>query len=74
LAQEFEGTSHTRIEKRLLDQLRTAQDLPELLIKETRKPSSSLIVRRALTVYLAMLLRATPEQLKQEGLQLHKLA
>lgn len=68
------GLLHTRIEKRLLDQLREAQELPELLIKDTRKPSSSLIVRRGLTVYLAMLLRMTPEQLKQEGLELHKLA
>ena len=68
------GLLHTRIEKRLLDQLRTAQELPELLIKDTRKPSSSLIVRRALAVYLVMLLKMTPGQLKQEGLQLHKLA
>ncbi|MBU9210090.1 hypothetical protein [Burkholderia multivorans] len=64
----------TRVEARLLDQLQIAQGFPELLIKDTRKPSSSLLVRRALAVYLSALLRMTPEQLKREGLELHKLA
>lgn len=64
----------TRVEARLLNQLRAAQDLPELLIKNNRKPSSSLIVRRALAVYLAMLLKGKPEFLEREGLELHKLA
>lgn len=68
------GLLHTRIEKRILDQLRAAQEIPELLIKDRRKPSSSLIVRRALVVYTSMLIRMTPAQLKQEGLELHKLA
>lgn len=63
-----------RLESRLTAQLRTAQDLPELLIKDTRKPSTSLIVRRAVALYLAGLLRMKPAQLKQEGLELHKLA
>lgn len=63
-----------RLESRLTEQLQTAQAHPELRIKETHTPSTSLIVRRALSLYLAGLLHMSHEQLKQEGLELHKLA
>ena len=63
-----------RLEGRLTEQLQAAQAHPELRIKETHTPSTSLLVRRALSLYLAGLLQMQPEQLKQEGLELHKLA
>jgi hypothetical protein len=63
-----------RLESRLTAQIKAAQDRPELLIKDTHKPSTSLIVRRAVALYLAGLLHMTPEELNQEGLELHKLA
>ncbi|NUU69503.1 hypothetical protein HTZ98_01520 [Ralstonia solanacearum] len=63
-----------RLEEPLTKQLQATQELPELLIKDSRIPSSSLIVRRALAAYFESLRRMKPEQLKQEGLELHKLA
>ncbi|AKZ25101.1 hypothetical protein ACH51_01105 [Ralstonia solanacearum] len=68
------GLLKTRVENSLLKQLHAAQDLPQFTDKRNRRPSSSLLVRRALAVYLATLLRMTPDQLQQENLELDRLA
>ncbi|RQZ94337.1 hypothetical protein DF058_15870 [Burkholderia cenocepacia] len=63
-----------RLEETLTKQLQATQERPELLIKDSRIPSSSLIVRRALAAYFEGLSKMKPEQLQHEGLELHKLA
>lgn len=70
------GTDQLKVtlEAPLANALRTAQDTPGLIIKGSRKPSRSLICRRALTMYTAYLSRLTPEQLQRESGELHKLA
>jgi len=62
------------LEAPLANALRTTQDTPELAIKGSRKPSRSLICRRALTMYIGFVSRLTPEQLQRESGELHKLA
>lgn len=62
------------LEAPLANALRIAQDTPGLIIKGSRKPSRSLICRRALVMYIAYLSRLTPGQLQQESGELHKLA
>ena len=57
-----------RLEESLTKQLQATQERPELLIKETRIPSSSLIVRRALATYFDALRQMKPEQLKRKRL------
>ncbi|MBU9185811.1 hypothetical protein L0Z16_18730 [Burkholderia multivorans] len=63
-----------RIESRLADKLRGTQERPELLIKGLYQPSRSLIVRRALYLYLDSIARMDAKQIEREGLELHKLA
>ena len=65
---------HVRLELSLAATIRATQENPALLIKGHRKPSRSLIVRRAVDVYARMVSRMTPEQLARENLELHRLA
>ncbi|MDO3576649.1 hypothetical protein [Ralstonia pseudosolanacearum] len=62
------------IESPLADKLRAAQRDERLLIKGKHVPSRSLIVRRALYLYLDRLDRMDAAQIEREGLELHKLA
>ncbi len=63
-----------RIESRLADKLRAAQARPEMLIKDAYQPSRSLIVRRALYLYLDSLTHMDASAIEREALELHKLA
>ncbi|PLY61383.1 hypothetical protein HBH1_00357 [Herbaspirillum sp. BH-1] len=65
---------HVRLENPLAIRLKAAQERPEFLIKDIRRPSRALIVRRALSFYLSQVERMNGAQLTQESLELHRLA
>ncbi|ARU22631.1 hypothetical protein RSSE_c3462 [Ralstonia solanacearum] len=54
--------------------LKTLQDRPELLIKKHRKPSKSIITRRAIQVYAAYVRGLSGDAADRENAELHKLA
>ena len=71
------GTSaHLRVtlERDLTTQLQAAQNIPQLHIRTTRRPSTSLLLRRALRRYMAALAMMSPDQLTDEGSELLKLS
>lgn len=64
-----------RLEHKLRDTIRTLQNHEGLTIKGIRKPSRSLLMRRAISVYAAYVARLrTPEEIELESSALHKLA
>lgn len=65
---------HVRLENPLATRLKAIQERPEFLIKDIRRPSRALIVRRALSFYLSQVERMNGAQLAQESLELHRLA
>lgn len=65
---------HVRLELALAAAIRATQENEALKIKGSRKPSRSLIVRRAVDVYTKMVARMDQEQLQRENLELHRLA
>ena len=65
---------HVRLELPLAAAIRTTQEHPKLLIKGHRKPSRSLIVRRAVDVYTRTVRTMDDKQLERENLELHRLA
>lgn len=65
---------HVRLELDLAAAIRATQENGALKIKGIRKPSRSLIVRRAVDVYTKMVARMNQEQLRRENLELHRLA
>ncbi|AZG13875.1 hypothetical protein [Cupriavidus pauculus] len=63
-----------RVESELVSTLRTLQDRPELRIKQGRKPSKSILARRAIQVYAAHVRGLEGEDITAEVLALHRLA
>lgn len=74
LPQSASSLLHVRFEATLVRALESTQANPALKIKGTRRPSRSLIVRRAVDMYTRLLTQMTPEQLQRENLELHRLA
>lgn len=63
-----------RIESALAVQLRATQARPDLAIKDGLKPSTTLIVRRALQRYFSDLATMDADGVTAEVLALHRLA
>jgi hypothetical protein len=63
-----------RIEAPLAERLRAAQSRPDLVIKDGLKPSTTLIVRRALQRYFDDLNKMEAGDITAEVLALHRLA
>jgi len=63
-----------RIERPIATTLKALQDLPHVQIKDTRKPSRSLLVRRAIQVYAEYLRNLEGIDAERENAALHKLA
>ncbi len=62
-----------RVEAPLAEKLQATQRRPELAIKDGLKPSTGLLVRRALQRYMADLAVMKADALKDEVLALHRL-
>ncbi|QNT25572.1 hypothetical protein [Ralstonia solanacearum] len=62
-----------RVEAPLAEKLQAAQRRPELAIKDGLKPSTSVLIRRAIQRYTADLSAMDADALKDEVLALHRL-
>lgn len=63
-----------RVESELVSTLRAIQIRPELHIKQGRKPSKSVLTRRAIQVYADYVQRLEGADITAEVLALHRLA
>ncbi|MDO3559584.1 hypothetical protein [Ralstonia pseudosolanacearum] len=63
-----------RIERSIVDTLGTLQDHPTVLVKGHRKPSKSILTRRAIQVYADYVRGLKGDAAERENAALHRLA
>lgn len=63
-----------RLERPLADLIKTLQDHPAVIVKGNRKPSRSLILRRAIRVYADHLRSLKPSEYERETGEIARLA